>query len=141
MSLVSGDLGAATSEAVTSIVLEAFAAYEKALSDHDVETMNDFFSDSTEIVRFGIADEEWGAEQLRAWRAAAPPVPDGRRLSRTQVQLVTDRSAVVTTLFRYPGRALLGRQTQVWACVGGPVTDVASWRIVSAHVSEREEPR
>ncbi|SOD71916.1 uncharacterized protein DUF3225 [Jatrophihabitans sp. GAS493] len=141
MSLDSGELGAPTSEVVASTVLEAFASYEKALSDHDVETMNEFFSDSTEIVRFGIADEEWGVEQLRAWRAAAPPVPAGRTLASTQVQLVTDRSAVVTTLFRYPGRSLLGRQTQVWACLGGPVTDASSWRIVNAHVSEREEQR
>jgi hypothetical protein len=39
--------------------------------------------------------------------------------------------ACVTTLFRYPGSAARGRQSQLW------LRTVAGWRIVHAHVSER----
>ena len=41
-----------------------------------------------------------------------------------------DRTAVVTTLFGYPGGAVEGRQSQTW------VRLPEGWRIVAAHVSE-----
>lgn len=61
---------------------------------------------------------------------SSPAVPPGRRLRDTHVLTVDDRTAVVTTLFDYPGGMVEGRQTQVW--VRFPV----GWRIVAAHVSE-----
>jgi hypothetical protein len=46
------------------------------------------------------------------------------------VLALDDRTAVVCTLFGYPGQQIEGRQTQVW------VRFAEGWRIVSAHVSE-----
>ena len=43
---------------------------------------------------------------------------------------VADQTAVVTTLFGYPGPAVEGRQSQLW------VRFPEGWRIVAAHVSE-----
>ena len=43
---------------------------------------------------------------------------------------VGDRTAVVSTLFGYPGLQIEGRQTQTWARLP------EGWRIVAAHVSE-----
>lgn len=116
---------------VAAEVLQAFAAYETALIDNDVAAMQRCFWDSEELVRFGVADEQWGARQLRIWRAAASPVPSGRTLGKTQVAVFGPATAVVTTLFCYPGNRALGRQSQTWVCFDG------DWRIVSAHVSER----
>ena len=43
---------------------------------------------------------------------------------------IDDRTAVVTTLFDYPDRAVEGRQSQTW------VRFADGWRVVAAHVSE-----
>ena len=112
-------------------VLACFTAYEEALSAGDVAAMDSWFADDTRTVRFGIDDEQWGAEEVRRWRSVAPRVPAGRRLSETRVDLWSDDLAVVTTLFSYPTSDSIGRQTQTWLR-----TDVG-WRIIHAHVSER----
>jgi hypothetical protein len=122
------------SAAVTEIeheVLACFTAYEDALSAGDVQAMDLWFADDDRTIRFGIADEQWGAEDVRRWRSVAPRVPSGRRLVETRVDVWTNSLAVVTTLFRYPSSQSVGRQSQTWVR-----TDVG-WRIVHAHVSER----
>ena len=109
-----------------------FDAYEAALVAGDVAAMNGWFIDDPRLVRFGVVEEQWGGDAVRAWRASAAPVPAGRTLSATDVVVWTPELAVVTTLFRYPGSAQVGRQSQTWLC-----TDVG-WRIIHAHVSQRE---
>lgn len=115
---------------VVAEVAQAFAAYEKALVDGDVETMTDAFWADERVVRYGVDDRQDGASALRAWRAAQPPLPPGRQLADTRITTFGTDFAVVTTLFTYPGRPAEGRQSQAWARIGG------TWRIVSAHVSE-----
>jgi hypothetical protein len=115
-------------------VAAAFAAYEEALVKDDQESVAGAFWDSPGTVRFGIADHQTGAEQIRAWRRCQPPLPPGRDLFDTRISTFGTGFAVVTTLFRYPGGTAVGRQTQAWARL--PV----GWRIVSAHVSELTGP-
>ncbi len=110
-----------------------FDAYEAALVAGDVPAMNEWFVDQPHLVRFGVADEQWGADAVRAWRATAPSVPAGRTLSATDVAMWAPDVAVVTTLFHYPDSTQLGRQSQTWLR-----TD-HGWRIIHAHVSQREE--
>jgi hypothetical protein len=112
-------------------VRASFEAYERALSDGDVEAMNGWFLDDRRTTRFGLADEQWGAEEVRRWRAGAAKVPAGRTLTQTRVDVVGPSTVVVTTLFSYPGGGTLGRQSQTWLRCG------EEWRIVHAHVSER----
>jgi ketosteroid isomerase-like protein len=114
-------------------VAAAFAAYEEALVKDDQEAVADAFHDSPDTVRFGIADRQTGADEIRAWRRRQPPLPPGRTLFDTRISAFGSDFAVVTTLFSYPGGAATGRQTQVWARFP------AGWRIVSAHVSEVPE--
>jgi ketosteroid isomerase-like protein len=120
-----------TANAIEQAVLACFTAYEEALSAGDVVAMDSWFAEETRTIRFGIADEQWGAEEVRHWRAVAPRVPAGRSLSKTRVDLWADNLALVTTLFRYPASVSDGRQSQIWLR-----TD-AGWRIIHAHVSER----
>lgn len=120
----------APTQSLETEVLEAFAAYEQALRANDVHAMNGFFWASDELVRFGLAEEQWGAAAVRRWRSGAAPIPRGRRLSATRVSVLGDRTALVTTLFSYPARAGHGRQSQTWFRFD------EGWRIVGAHVSE-----
>jgi len=119
---------------VLADLLEAFQAYERALADHDLVAMAAAFADDEQLVRFGIADRQRGAGELARWRAAQPPLPAGRQLFETVARTWGDSFGVVTTCFRYPGRPLVGRQSQTWVRIDG------TWRIVSAHVSEIPEP-
>ena len=114
---------------VVAEVALAFATYEKALVDGDVEAMTDAFWSDRRVVRYGLDDRQYGADELREWRRAQPALPPGRCLHDTRITAFGADFAVVTTLFTYPDSAVEGRQSQTWARIGG------HWRIVSAHVS------
>jgi ketosteroid isomerase-like protein len=113
---------------VIAEVTAAFEAYERALVANDVDRILGFFADRA--VRFGIADQQAGIEEQARWRRAQGPLPPGRRLKDTNIQTYGVSTAVVTTLFGYPGSDVLGRQSQTW------VRLPQGWRIVTAHVSE-----
>lgn len=115
---------------IVDAVREVFEEYERALVAGDLAVLTRLFWDDPRTVRYGVADRQHGADEVAAWRAAHPSVPPGRRLSETTVLALGDRTAVVCTLFGYPGQPIEGRQTQVW------VRFPEGWRIVSAHVSE-----
>ena len=114
---------------VVAEVAKVFADYEAALVDGDNDRLVDFFWDSPDLVRFGLADRQSGYAQLRAWRLAEPPVPAGRQLSDTAIVTFGADFAVTTTCFGYPESDAEGRQSQTW------LRTASGWRIVSAHVS------
>ncbi|SNY31279.1 AtzH-like domain-containing protein [Paractinoplanes atraurantiacus] len=113
---------------VEAEVTELFEAYERALTANDADAILAFFAPGA--VRYGIADQQVGLDEQRRWRRAQPPLPSGRYLKDTLVQAFGPDVAVVNTLFGYPGRDVLGRQSQTW------VRTEEGWRIVAAHVSE-----
>jgi hypothetical protein len=115
---------------VVAEVAAAFADYEKALVAGDVPAMTRTFWDSPEVVRFGVADRQTGAAQLRAWRLSQPPLPPDRTLTETRITTFGTDAAVVTTLFHYPDSGAAGRQSQTWIRFPGE-----GWTVVSAHVS------
>jgi ketosteroid isomerase-like protein len=118
---------------VVAEVTAAFVAYEKALVANDTAALAEAFWDSPAVVRFGIADRQTGAEQLRAWRAAQAQLPPGRRLFDTRVTTFGTELATVTTMFDYPGgEDRPGRQSQTW------IRLPEGWRIVHAHVSQSQ---
>lgn len=110
-------------------VLAEFHRYEAALVAGDLDVMGEVFTDSPELVRFGIADLQVGSAEVAQWRLRQPPPAPGRRLFDTRVMAVGPDAAVVTTLFDYPGQTSVGRQSQTWLR-----TD-EGWRVVHAHVS------
>lgn len=115
---------------VNDEVAENFARYERALISRDLEVLREMFWESPLTLRFGVADHQFGADELEKWRKEASPLPPGRTLTNTQVTSFNKDFAVVTTLFTYPNRNFLGRQSQTW------VRFDQGWKIVSAHVSE-----
>jgi len=113
---------------VIAEVSAAFEDYEQALVANDVDRILGFFAPGA--VRFGIADQQVGLDEQRRWRLSQPALPAGRRLKDTIIQSYGGSTAVVTTLFGYPGGDVLGRQSQTW------VRLAEGWRIVTAHVSQ-----
>ncbi|GAA1843696.1 oxalurate catabolism protein HpxZ [Pseudonocardia ailaonensis] len=115
---------------VTAEITEVFGRYEQALREADVELLTELFWADPRCVRYGVADRQQGGAEIAAWRRANPGVPAGRTLSETVVLVTSPTTAVVSTLFGYPGTAAEGRQTQTW------VRFAEGWKIVAAHVSE-----
>jgi hypothetical protein len=115
---------------VVAAVTAAFERYERALVERDFDTLDEQFWDGAEVVRFGIAETQYGPEVIGAWRRVAPVIHPSRRLSNTVVTTFGTDFATVSTEFRsdvQPG--LVGRQMQSWVRFPG------GWRVVAAHVS------
>ena len=115
---------------VVEEVRAAFERYERALIENNVAVLDALFWNSPHTIRFGVAENLFGIDEVRAFRAARPPHDLARTLERTVITTFGDDVATASTLFRRgtaPGR--VGRQMQTW--VRGP----EGWRVVAAHVS------
>jgi hypothetical protein len=120
--------------AVKAEVEAAFARYEKALVSNDIATLQALFWNSPHTIRYGIAENLYGHEEIGAFRAARSPVGLERETSRTVITTFGTDFATASTLFHratVPGK--VGRQMQTWA------RTPEGWRIVAAHVSLIEE--
>jgi hypothetical protein len=113
---------------VVAEVTTAFMRYEEALNTNDVAVLNELFRDASYTLRFGLAEELYGHDQIAAFRGAR--IPPGRRvISNTVITTFGRDFATASTEFRRPGQARNGRQQQSW------VRFPEGWRIVAAHVS------
>ena len=115
---------------VVAEVEAAFAAYEAALVTNDVAMLEALFRDDRRTIRYGIAENLYGMDAIRAFRRARSPVNLMRRIERTVITTYGRDFAVASTLFRretVPGK--IGRQMQTW------VRGEKGWQIVAAHVS------
>ena len=115
---------------VVAEVAAAFARYEEALVANDVATLEALFWDDPKTIRYGVGENLYGIDQIRAFRRARSPVGLARRLEETVLTTYGRDFATANTLFfreNAPGR--IGRRSQSW------VRRPEGWRVVSAHVS------
>jgi hypothetical protein len=115
---------------VVAEVRAAFDAYEKALTTNDLAVLNSTFRDAPQTIRYGIGENLYGYDEIKAFRGARAPVGLMRSISRTVITTYGRDYAVASTLFRretVPGK--VGRQMQTW------VRFPDGWHVVAAHVS------
>lgn len=115
-------------------VTAVFTAYEAALLANDTATLDAMFLHSEGIVRYGVAEVQYGIEEVRRFRSAQRPFE--RSLSRTIISAYGRDVAIASTLFHrpdFPGQ--VGRQMQTW------VRTADGWRVAAAHVSMMDEER
>jgi|ERR1700761_5635368 hypothetical protein len=115
---------------VRAEVEAAFARYEAALVNNDVEALQGLFWDSEHTIRYGIGENLYGSTEIGAFRAARSPIGLERSTSRTVITTFGRDFATASTLFHrttLPGK--VGRQMQTWARTPN------GWRVVAAHVS------
>jgi Protein of unknown function (DUF3225) len=113
----------------------AFADCERALVANDVAALDRFFLASDDVIRYGIGENLYGYEAIKAFRAARSPAGLQRKLEKTRIVTYGRDCAIAATLFRRdnaPGK--VGRQMQTW------VRFPEGWRIVAAHISIIDEP-
>jgi ketosteroid isomerase-like protein len=116
-------------ERVEREVRQAFEIYEAALLANDIETMDRWFADDQRLVRFGIAEIQRSAAEVREWRRQAVPVPKDRRHERVTIAAIDGNTAIAALEFRNGDSLTVGRQSQVWH------RETEGWRIAHAHVS------
>ncbi|GJE12502.1 MULTISPECIES: oxalurate catabolism protein HpxZ [Methylobacterium] len=116
--------------AVRAEVEAAFQAYEVALTTNDVPTLEALFRDTPLTIRYGIGENLYGMDAIRAFRRARAPVGLERTLAQTRITTYGRDFATAMTLFTRPSTpGKIGRQSQTWVrCPEG-------WRVVAAHVS------
>lgn len=106
-----------------------FARYEAALVANDTAVLDELFWASPHTVRYGVAENLYGIDEVRAFRAARPAQGLARRLQRTVITTYGRDAATAMTEFHREGGNRLGRQSQTW------VRLPQGWRVVAAHVS------
>ncbi len=116
---------------VVAEVRAAFDAYERALLANDVDQLDEWFWADERVVRYGIAEEQYGAAEVRAWRRSTPGVPSDRRVVKVSIVAFGTDLAAVDCEFVNGDDVAIGRQSQTW--MRGP----GGWRIARAHVSMR----
>jgi hypothetical protein len=120
---------------IVAEVTAAFDRYEAALISNDIAVLDELFLDDPTTIRYGIGENLYGIEAIRAFRAGRPSQGLVRRLDRTVITTYGEDCAVASTLFfRENSPGAVGRQMQTW------VRTAAGWRVAAAHVSVIDEP-
>lgn len=120
---------------VLAEVSAAFARYEKALVTNDTATLDELFRTAGETVRFGIAENLFGIEEIRHFRINRPALDLARDVARTSITTYgRDFATTAITYHRTSAPGMVGRQMQSW------VRFPEGWRVVAAHVSMIPNP-
>jgi hypothetical protein len=119
---------------VVAEVTAAFQRYEHALVNNDVAVLNSIFRADPRTIRYGVGENLYGHDAIKAFRGARSPVGLARTTSKTVITAYGRDVAVASTLFHrttMPGK--VGRQMQTW------VRFPDGWHVVAAHVSVIDE--
>jgi hypothetical protein len=108
-----------------------YPLYEQALMSNDVDTLVSMFWSGPEVMRFGVAENLYGPEELEAFRKSRPSAGLARTVTRLDIVAFGPDVASITLEFErtLASGTTRGRQSQVWARLP------EGWRIVQAHVS------
>jgi len=109
----------------------AFAAYERALLDNDIATLNDMFWNSPLTLRYGTRAHELlrSHAEIAEFRTRRGAVDQRRTLRNTRIVTFGSDFGVANTEYVPAGSDRVGRQSQTW------MRTAAGWKIVCAHVS------
>jgi hypothetical protein len=110
--------------------LEAeFYRYEKALNDNDQAVLNELFWNSPHTLRYGVAEQLYGYEAIKGFRAARSPVDLRRDLLKVVITTYGRDFGTASCEYRRRETGRVGRQMQTW------MRTPEGWRVVAAHVS------
>jgi len=115
---------------VKAEVEAAFMRYEKALAENDVAVLNELFWDHPLTLRFGVAENLYGHDQIANFRQARDPkVNLDRTIFNTVITTYGRDFGTANTEFQRKESQRKGRQSHTW------LRTIKGWRIVAAHVS------
>jgi hypothetical protein len=87
----------------------AFAAYESALVTNDIVALDNFFLASEGSIRYGVGENLYGYDAIKAFRKSRSPAGLARELEKTRIVAYGRECAIAATLFRRdPAKFCLG---------------------------------
>src|SRR5579872_1246118 len=109
----------------------AFRRYEAALQSNKPEILDDLFLMSPVTIRYGVAENLYGHDEIKAYRARRAQGGGAAKRRVVREVITTFGHDIGTTNIEYVREAtgLPGRQSQTW------VRTSDGWRIIAAHVS------
>jgi hypothetical protein len=119
---------------VLTEVTAAFARYEQALVSNDVAVLDELFWNSPHTLRYGVTENLYGYDEIKAFRAGRPAQNLARTVLRTVVTTYGQDYATANIEFQREGSNRTGRQSQTW------LRTPEGWRVVAAHVSLLQPP-
>eukprot|EP00435_Cladocopium_sp_Y103_P031295 s951_g7.t3 len=113
-----------------------FERYERALCSNDVKELDELFHQSPETIRYGVSENLYGYEAIKAFRGSRSP-PGNRKILRSAVTTYGSDFGVTNMEFQRDGSSKIGRQSQTW------LRTPDGWKaeppsVISAHVSLME---
>ncbi len=117
---------------VAAEVRAAVDAYEMALMTNDVAALDGAFWASPHTVRYGVAENLYGFDEIAAFRVGRRGGSPPRERLRTEIVALGPDVAVANVEFVRTDTGRNGRQSQTWLR-----TD-EGWKVVAAHVSLRQ---
>ena len=119
---------------VVAEVERMVARYETALVTNDVVTLDELFWVSPHTLRYGAAENLYGHDAIKSFRAARSPAGLARTVPRSVITTYGRDFATANLEFSREGNPRIGRQSQTW------VRMPEGWRVVAAHVSLIDPP-
>ena len=95
---------------VVAEVSAQFARYEQALVTNDVAVLDELFWDSPHTLRYGATENLYGADEIKAFRAARPSQGLERVLLKTVITTFGQDMATANVEFQRVGNPRSGRQ-------------------------------
>ncbi|ROZ79249.1 oxalurate catabolism protein HpxZ [Ramlibacter sp. WS9] len=114
---------------VLAEVTAVFDRYETALVTNDVPVLDELFWDSPHTLRYGVGENLYGYDAIKAFRAGRPVQGLERSILKTVITTYGRDFATANVEFQRAGGNKTGRQSQTW------MRTPQGWRVVAAHVS------
>jgi hypothetical protein len=114
---------------VLAEVTAVFDRYETALVTNDVAVLDELFWDSSHTLRYGVGENLYGYDDIKAFRAGRPAHGLERSILKTVITTYGRDFATANVEFQRTGGNKTGRQSQTW------MRTPQGWRVVAAHVS------
>ena len=114
---------------VVEEVKGVFYRYEKALNENDQPVLNELFWNSPHTLRYGIAEQLYGYEAIKGFRAGRPAIDLRRDLLKVVITTYGRDFATASCEYKRLETGRIGRQMQTW------MRTADGWRVVAAHVS------
>ena len=115
---------------VVAGVREAADRYELALSENDLQTMDELFWNSPLTVRYGPNGSNYGHDSISSYRKGLPKGTRKRTMLNKVVTTFGENLDSSCFEYSYVDSSQIGRPIQSW------LRTEDGWRIVCAHVSD-----
>lgn len=116
-------------ENVVAEVTTVCDAYETALMANDLDTLDALFWSSEETLRYGVSENLYGIDEIRAFRTGRSGGSPQRDVLRRVITTHGTDLATCNLEFVRPATGTRGRQSQTW------IRTADGWKIAAAHVS------